>query len=97
MHAHWLKRLVPTTVSSHAHFFLIESARPFAASLGTLVPRKVRFLGLMDVIPVQAVKDVTDPPSGAEESDGLDSGTLVRPPSTQQQEQRLGASAPCRP
>ncbi|GJN89178.1 hypothetical protein Rhopal_002152-T1 [Rhodotorula paludigena] len=92
MHAHWLKRLVPTTVSSHAHFFLIESGRPIAASLGTLVPRKVRFLGLMDVVPVQAVKDVTDPPSDAEESDGLDAGTLVGPPSTQQQEQRSGAS-----
>lgn len=83
MHVHWLSNLVPTTVRTLANFYRVETAaQPCAASLAKLVPKQVRFQGLMDAVSVSPMRDITDPPSDHEEGVGIDHDELGASPPT---------------
>ncbi|GAA6049631.1 hypothetical protein JCM3770_005044 [Rhodotorula araucariae] len=71
LHAHWLSGLMPTVVPNLSSFILAETEQPFAPSLTKLVKKRTRFQGLMDIVPVRQVKDITDPPSDHEEGAGI--------------------------
>ncbi|TNY22722.1 hypothetical protein DMC30DRAFT_348554 [Rhodotorula diobovata] len=73
MHAHWLSNLVPTTLVNLSNVLRVETAQPAAPSLVKLVPKSVRFHGLMDAMSAAPpVRDITDPPSDHEEGEGID-------------------------
>ncbi|GAA5904166.1 hypothetical protein JCM8208_003467 [Rhodotorula glutinis] len=95
MHAHWLSNLVPTTFRTLSNFYRVETAaQPCAASLAKLVPKLVRFQGLMDAVSVSPMRDITDPPSDHEEGVGIDHDELgASPPAPTAKKTTNGTSA----
>ncbi|GAA5943829.1 hypothetical protein JCM3775_000201 [Rhodotorula graminis] len=95
MHAHWLSNLVPTTFRTLSNFYRVETAaQPYAASLVKLVPKQVRFQGLMDAVSVSPMRDITDPPSDHEEGVGIDHDELgASPPAPTVKKATNGTSA----
>lgn len=78
MHAHWLGKLISSGAVDPLRLVLVETAHPFAKSVARLVTRRVRLGDFVDVLPV--VKDITEPPSDVEESDGLEAATMAAGP-----------------
>ncbi|GAA5848130.1 hypothetical protein JCM9279_007466 [Rhodotorula babjevae] len=95
MHAHWLAKLVPTTLRTLSNFYRVETAaQPCAASLAKLVPKQVRFQGLMDAVSVSPMRDITDLPSDHEEGVGIDHDELgASPPAPTAKKTSNGPSA----
>lgn len=94
MHAHWLSNLVPTTLVNLSNVLRVETAQPAAPSLVKLVPKSVRFHGLMDAMSAAPpVRDITDPPSDHEEGEGIDHEEIGASPREPAKKANGGTSA----